>query len=153
MEVTISLGIISVAVLSLFGLLSQAMTGAHQAAGRTIGSEIGSRLIGELQLKDWPTLIAEIPTFRYFDEFGEEIITGDASNESAFTARSSVEADAPTLSTSATASSNPHCRKIMIIVSDSYGTNGQASIEKYLIDLESTQNLHFYQSAVVNMDK
>lgn len=152
MEIVISLGIISVTVVSLFGILAQAMSGAHQAAGRTIGSEIGARLIGEMQLKDWPTLISEETSYRYFDEFGEEKNDPDGSQTSAFTALASIEEEGPTFST-VNISSNSHCRKITVIVADSPGVSGEQSIENFLSNAESIRNLHFFKSYVVNMDK
>lgn len=151
-EVVFSLGIISVALLSVLALLGQAINGAHDAAGRTIGSQISQRLMGEVQLMDWASL-TEPTDFRYFDEFGNELDDAKAAkDDSIFTAYADI-LDTPLSFSSDPGAENTHSRKVIIIVADSPGDRGQQMIETYRADGEISPDLYLFSSTLVNLDK
>lgn len=154
LEITLALGIIAIALITLLGTLGSAMNRAHEAAGRTLSSQISQQLMGEIQLQDWASL-NETTTFRYFNEFGTELEGETATpTNSIFTAYIQVGSDPLILSSAMDAPPNSHSKKVVIMVADSPGEKGQEIIEAYRNDSSSVEpSLHLFSSVLVNLDK
>lgn len=148
-----ALGIIAISLLSIMAMLAQAMDGAREAAGRTISAQIGSRLMGELQLMDWDSVESHSPEFRYFDEFGEELEVGGNAEQAIFTAYALVEDQPPTLASANSMVTQLPCRQVLILVSDVPGPRGEEIINEYRQDGRFSRRLHLHRSAVVNLEK
>lgn len=95
-EVTLSLGIISFAFLSIFMLIPTGLNTFREATDASIGSQIAQRVIGDAQQTDYDRLTDEAnlpnypaeppagftfrapavqaPAFRYFDDQGMEVV-------------------------------------------------------------------------------
>ena len=72
-EVTLSIGIVAFAFVALLGLLPVGLTTFRQAIDTTVGSQIVQRIVDEAQQTDYPSLIANPVTTRYFDDQGNEV--------------------------------------------------------------------------------
>ena len=156
-EITVAIGIIAVALISVVALLGKAVDSSRLAAARTTSAEISSKLMGELQLVDWET-VADAQTnapSRYFDEFGEERIDESAKSDSVYTARAIVSPDGAVLATGGSPGINPHLRKVRVVVAALPGPGGDEAIQRYLDTGESgiADNLFVFQSIVTNLEK
>lgn len=86
-EVCMALGIVSFAFVSLVGLLPAGMNMFRHSMDASIGSQIMQRVVNEAQQTDFETLVGgvspppvhELFPLRYFDDEGNEILTGDTS--------------------------------------------------------------------------
>jgi uncharacterized protein (TIGR02598 family) len=88
-EVVLAIGVVAFAFLAMFGLLPVGMTTFRQAVDTTIGSQIVLRIINEAQQTDYPTLIANPTSQRYFDDQGNEVAS---LNNSIYTAEITISA-------------------------------------------------------------
>ena len=100
---------------------------------------------------DWPSL-SDPTSFRFFDEFGNELTDPDKQENSVFTAYVDIP-DTPLSLSSAGGSENTHGRKVIIFIADNPGERGQRIIESYRSEEKASRNLHLYSSTVVNLDK
>ena len=75
-EVTLALGIMSFALVSLIGLLPVGLSTFHDSVDSSTGTQIAQRLLDEAQQTDFDQLIAtaQKPTVRYFDDQGNELL-------------------------------------------------------------------------------
>ena len=85
-EVTMAIGIVAFAFLSLLGLVPTGLKTFRQAVDATVGSQITQRVINEAQQTDFDQLIKDasgqaivsgatgVKALRYFDEQGDEIL-------------------------------------------------------------------------------
>ena len=72
-EVTLALGIVGFAFVSILGMLPIGLTTFHKAMDASVTAQIAQRVIGSVQQTDF-SLVADAPTSaRYFDEEGEEV--------------------------------------------------------------------------------
>ena len=75
-EITVALGIIAFAFVSIFGLLPSGLTTFRRAMDISIGSQIIQRLINDAQQTDFENL-KTLPTPQYFDGDGVKVEEGD----------------------------------------------------------------------------
>ena len=73
-EITVALGIIAFAFVSIFGLLPTGLTTFRRAMDISISSQISQRLINDAQQTDFTTL--KSTEVRYFDSDGAEVDGG-----------------------------------------------------------------------------
>ncbi len=73
MEVTLALGIMGFALISLLGLLPLGLSTFHSATVNSTGTQIAQRLLNEAQQTDFDQLVANAQTIRYFDDQGDEL--------------------------------------------------------------------------------
>jgi len=77
-EVALSIGVVSFAFVSLFALLPAGLTTFRQTVDTMVTSQVVGRIINEAQQTDYPDLIANPTTDRYFDDQGNEVAPADS---------------------------------------------------------------------------
>jgi len=97
-EVTIAMGVIAFAFISVFGLIPTGLNAFHQAIDTSIGSQIAQKVINDAEQTDFSTLTDSTnlpvtlpanysfqgpavngPAIRYFDEQGDELLSSQVS--------------------------------------------------------------------------
>jgi uncharacterized protein (TIGR02598 family) len=72
-EVTIAIGIVSFAFLTMLGLIPTGLKTFRSAIDTSVGGQIFQRVINEAQQTDFDTLVGSVPAVRYFDDQGNEL--------------------------------------------------------------------------------
>jgi uncharacterized protein (TIGR02598 family) len=76
-EIALTLGVLSFGFLATFGLIPVGMGTYRQAMDTSIGSQIVQRVLNDAKQTDFNTLISSgtssTPSFRYFDNQGDEV--------------------------------------------------------------------------------
>ena len=72
-EITMALGIIAFAFVTIFGLLPAGLNSFRKAMDISIGTQIVQRLINEAEQTDFLVLIKQPSVERYFDDQGTEL--------------------------------------------------------------------------------
>jgi len=72
-EVTIAMGIVSFAFLTMLGLIPTGLKTFRSAIDTSVGGQIFQRVINEAQQTDFDTLVGSDPAVRYFDDQGNEL--------------------------------------------------------------------------------
>jgi uncharacterized protein (TIGR02598 family) len=112
MEVTLALGIVAIACVSIIALVPAGIQGFRSAMDQTLGSQIVKRLINEAQQTDYRELIkitADQPMTRYFDDAGTELA---ADKQHVYTAELTVVA--PTLLPKTTTPASPSLATVTV---------------------------------------
>ncbi len=73
-EVALAIGLLSFALVAVFGLIPAGMSTFRKAMDVSVGSQIAQRVINDAQQSDWAELIKSGATAtRYFDDQGAEV--------------------------------------------------------------------------------
>jgi len=73
-EVTMAIGIVGFAFISILGLVPIALNTFHKSLDMAVGSQIAQRVTNDSQQTDFDELIASENTVRYFDVQGDEVV-------------------------------------------------------------------------------
>lgn len=90
-EITLALGIMAFAFVSIFGLLPIGMKTFRRAMDSSVGAQIAQRVIGDLQQTDFTELVKYDPSLpstgtnglkatRYFDDQGTELLAASVAS-------------------------------------------------------------------------
>jgi uncharacterized protein (TIGR02598 family) len=72
-EVTLAIGIVGFAFVSILGMLPIGLNTFHKAMDASVTAQIAQRVIGSVQQTDFSLVANAIPSARYFDGEGEEV--------------------------------------------------------------------------------
>jgi uncharacterized protein (TIGR02598 family) len=72
-EVTLAIGVVGFALVSLTALLPIGLESFHKAVDASVRSQIVQRIFNDALQTDFNTLIATAPADRYFDDQGNEV--------------------------------------------------------------------------------
>ncbi len=80
-EVSLAMGVVSFGLLSLISLLTLAMDGVRGASSDLVGSQIASRIIGEMQQCPWDQVAARNGQVSHYDAQGKRVDAAAASGD------------------------------------------------------------------------
>ena len=126
-EVALSLGILSFALVGLMGMLPVGLSTFHRSTDNSTGAQIAQRLINEAGQTDFSTLIGSVatnPVVRYFDNQGNELADANKSR-AVFTTRLVVTSGAAgTTLPGAVSASNAGLATLVVQVAVNPGNRG-----------------------------
>jgi len=160
MEVVISLGVATGTLLAIMQLLMLAVGQSQEAASDSVGAQISTKLMGEIQLMPWDDVDAFAPggnpDYRFFNEFGEELEAPLGQNDSVFTALlrvSSPTNDPVRLTSTGGAPANEYLRQATVYVAAAPSTIGQSLITDYAANGVRDSRLSVHNSMITHFEK